>query len=76
MVCSTVSVLSYVNRLYSNNFNRGIVKIMKHIKIRTYSPNDVYGTLVNPLRRQISIENGSDLLNSLQDPCSYGDESV
>jgi proteasome activator subunit 4 len=49
---------------------------MKHIKIRTYSPNDAYGPLVNPLRREIPIQDGSKLLDSLQLQCSYGDQSM
>ncbi|KAG8770133.1 hypothetical protein FRC12_004487 [Ceratobasidium sp. 428] len=55
---------------------RGIVKMMKHIKLRTYSPNDIYGPLVNPLRRQVVVPNESKLLADLQAQCSYGDQSV
>ncbi|QRW00399.1 proteasome activator complex subunit 4 [Ceratobasidium sp. AG-Ba] len=55
---------------------RGIVKLMKHVKIRTYSPNDVYGPLVNPLRRQVMIRDGTEFLGSLQQQSSYGERSA
>ncbi|KAG9123719.1 hypothetical protein FRC07_014176 [Ceratobasidium sp. 392] len=55
---------------------RGIVKLMKHIKMRTYSPNDVYGPLINPLRRQVAVRGESELLADLEANCSYADQSV
>ncbi|KAF8758973.1 hypothetical protein RHS01_02837 [Rhizoctonia solani] len=55
---------------------RAIVKLMKHIKLRTYSPNDVYGPLVNPLHRHIDVQDGPALLDSLNSTCSYEDQSA
>ncbi|CAE6462385.1 unnamed protein product [Rhizoctonia solani] len=55
---------------------RAIVKVMKHIKLRTYSPNDIYGPLVNPLQRRIDVQDGPALLESLKAPCTYGDQSA
>ncbi|KAG8722752.1 hypothetical protein FRC08_010362 [Ceratobasidium sp. 394] len=55
---------------------RGIVKMMKHVKMRTYSPNDVYGPLLNPLRRQVPVRDESELLADLQTSCPYGDPSI
>ncbi|KAJ1310179.1 hypothetical protein OPQ81_006923 [Rhizoctonia solani] len=55
---------------------RAIVKVMKHIKLRTYSPNDVYGPPVNPMQRRIDVQDGSALLESLMSPCTYGDQTT
>ncbi|KAG8737973.1 hypothetical protein FRC10_007440 [Ceratobasidium sp. 414] len=55
---------------------RGIVKMMKHVKMRTYSPNDVYGPLINPLQRQVPVRGGSELLADLRTSFSYGEPSM
>ncbi|CEL52206.1 Proteasome activator complex subunit 4 OS=Xenopus laevis GN=psme4 PE=2 SV=1 [Rhizoctonia solani AG-1 IB] len=55
---------------------RAIVKLMKHIKLRTYSPNDVYGPLVNPLHRHIDVQDGPALLDSLNVTFAYEDQSA
>lgn len=76
MVCPKVGDHLAVDFLLPHDVPRAIVKVMKHVKMRTYSPNDVYGPLVNPLRRQVQIHDGSDLLEGLRVQCSYGDQST